>query len=334
MLRINFIVALAFLTLTYSVIADDGEAVRKAVTAVAARLVRIETIGGREKVGAEFANEGASTGFLLDAEGFVITSAFHFIHEPTSILLRFSDGSKKVARRICTDQNRMLTLLKAENFAATFVALTVTPKAEIAIGGRCIAVGMVLSEAEPNIALGIVSGKERIWGKAIQTDASIGPNNYGGPLIDFDGKLLGLLVPLSIMSSEVTAGAEMYDAGVGMAIPFEDIFARLAKMQAGVDLLPGTMGIGFKENRIFIGEPVIDVVEPDSPAAVGGMQKDDRILALNGEPISTARQATQFFRSQYAGETVMIRFRRGDAEQEISLTTAKPQAALSNDKIP
>ena len=51
--------------------------------------------------------------------------------------------------------------------------------------------------APPQVSVGIISAKNRIWGKAIQTDAKISPSNYGGPLIDLQGRVLGVLVPMS-----------------------------------------------------------------------------------------------------------------------------------------
>ncbi|MDR0338113.1 MAG: S1C family serine protease [Planctomycetaceae bacterium] len=307
---------------------EDSLAIRQAVHSVTPFLVRIDTIGGYEKTEDEFANEGAGSGFLLDRQGFVLTSAFHFLHEPTSILLQFSDGTKKVARKVATDSNRMLTLLKVENPNTSFLdRIFETPpeirtKDSMSIGELCIAVGVALSREEPNIALGILSGKNRIWGKAIQTDAAVSPNNYGGLLIDQRGKLLGLLVPLSMMSDELTAGADLYDAGVGMAIPFEDIQREtvLGKLKTGNDLKLGFTGIQFKENRIFIGEAVIDEVQPNSPADQAGMKIGDRITAIDGNSVTSALQVMMNLRSRYAGETVTLRFLRQEQEKEISLT--------------
>ncbi|MDR1963488.1 MAG: S1C family serine protease [Planctomycetaceae bacterium] len=317
-----------FFASAFSFGAEDSVQIRQAVDLVTPFLVRIDTIGGHEKVNDELVNEGAGSGFLLDREGFVITSAFHFLHEPSSILLQFSDGSKKVARKVAADRNRMLTLLKVENLSDDFLnkIFSVTPKVRtkdsILIGECCIAVGVALSREEPNMALGIVSGKNRIWGKALQTDAAVGPNNYGGLLIDRQGELLGLLVPLSMMSEELTAGAEMYDAGVGMAIPFEDIQHEtvLGKLKKGNDLEPGFSGIHFKENRTFIGEAVIDAILPGSPAAEAGIKTGDKITAIDGKPIDSALGSTINLRSRYAGETLTLRLLRGGKEQDLSLT--------------
>ena len=321
----RFTLTLSLLLLTSLCAVAD---VSRAVKAVAPYLVRIETIGGHETVGRELVNEGTTTGILLDQEGYVITGAFNFLHDPTSILLIFPDSTKKVATIIATDRLRMITLLKANDYTGDEVApLAMRSKESVRVGERCIAVGIVFPSAvlpaEPNVALGIISGKDRIWGKAIQTDAAIGPNNYGGLLIDFDGKALGIPVPLSMVSRDVAAGAEMYDAGVGMAIPWEDVLALLPRLKEGNNLLPGTLGFGFRENQTFIGEPVIAGIQPDSPAAKAGLRVGDKIVNIDDIPMPTALTVTKNVRQRYAGETLSIVFLREGVEQTVTLTAVE-----------
>ena len=323
MTRLALTFSFLFLTSLYAV-AD----VSRAIQTVAPHLVRIETIGGHERVGRELANEGTSTGILLDREGYVITGAFHFLHDPTSILLVFPDDTKKVATKIATDRMRMITLLKANDFEGSDIPpLAMRTTESIRVGERCIAVGIVFSSAmppaQPNVALGIISGKDRIWGKAIQTDAAIGPNNYGGLLIDVEGRVLGIPVPLSMTSRDVAAGAEMYDAGVGMAIPWEDVLALLPRLKEGNDLLPGTLGFGFRDNQTFIGEPVIAGIQRDSPAANSGLRVGDRIVNIDDIPMPTALAVTKNIRQRYAGETLTITFLRDETELTVSLTAVE-----------
>ena len=79
----------------------------------------------------------------------------------------------------------------------------------------------------------------RVWGKALQTDAPVSPNNYGGPLVDIRGRVMGLLVPLSPQSAEEIAGVEWYDSGIGFAMPLEAIQKVLPKLRKGEDLYYG-----------------------------------------------------------------------------------------------
>jgi serine protease Do len=330
MVNSRFLLTLTFLLLPTLCVAD----VPGAVSVAAPYLVRIETIGGHEKVGREFVNEGTSTGILLDQEGHVLTGAFNFLHDPTSILLIFPDGTKKVAKKIATDQLRMLTLLKANDFTRSEpIQLPMRSKASIKVGERCVAVGLALAPTEPNIALGIISGKDRIWGKAIQTDAAIGPNNYGGLLVDLEGKVLGVPVPISMMSDDVTAGAETYDAGVGLAIPWEDAMTLLPKLKEGNDLFPGSVGFGFKDNQTFVGAPVLAVVAEDSPAGKAGLKVGDKIVRIDNVPMHTALDVTKNVRLRYANETLKITFQREGAEQTVSLTTIKREKE-KDDKQP
>ena len=319
----NFIIIVTGCLFSVLMVTDAAAETFDAVKTAIPYLVRIETIGGHEKVGSEFANEGTSTGVLLDQDGYVLTSAFNFLHDPTAILTIFPDGTKKVAKKIATDRLRMLTLLKVNDFTGNVVMpLPMRSKTSIRIGERCIAVGTVFSPG-PNIALGIVSGKDRIWGKAIQTDAAIGPNNYGGLLIDQEGNVLGMPVPLSMLSNNLTAGADMYDAGVGMAIPWEDAMALLPKLKQGNDLLPGSVGGSFKSNQTFIGEPIIAAVQPDSSAAKAGLKVGDQIVKIDDIPMSTALDVTKNLKLRYAGETLAIVFLRDGVEHSSSLTMSE-----------
>jgi serine protease Do len=302
---------------------EETAAVRSAVNAVLPFLVRINTVGGREKVGNEFANDGTGTGVLLDKDGYVITAAFLFLHDPSSIILQFNGGTKKVAKKVATDRNRMLTLLKVDGLNTDFLAgklLTAVPKDAVRTGERCIAVGVALSPDEPNVAIGIISGENRIWGKALQTDAAVSPNNYGGTLISSEGKVFGIPVPLSMMSNELTAGAELYDAGVGTAIPLDDITAILPRLKEGKDLEPGITGIEFKDNRIFIGEAVIDRIQKDSPAEKAGLKTGGKIVSFDGKPVASAIEAVMLLRSSYAGDKIVVRVLQDGEEQEFSLT--------------
>ena len=191
---------------------------------IAPAVVHIETIGGLERTGHVLFGTGPTTGLIVDPDGYIISSAFNFFNKPASILVRLPDGSRKAARLLATDHSRMLALLKVETPRPLPVG-EVLPQRAMRIGQWTIAVGRAFDADRPNLAVGILSATNRVWGKAIQTDAAVSPNNYGGPLIDLEGRVMGVLVPLSPQAETEVAGVDWYDSGIGFAVPAEQVRA-------------------------------------------------------------------------------------------------------------
>src|SRR5262249_60981394 len=101
-----------------------------------------------------------------------------------------------VAKMVATDTTRMIALLKID--ATGLPVPEAAPKAQIKIGQSTLALGRALEpdvNRPPSISEGIISAVERIWGKALQTDAKVSPPNYGGPPVALDGAVVGLLLP-------------------------------------------------------------------------------------------------------------------------------------------
>src|SRR5262249_11704508 len=151
-------------------------------------------------------------GLVVSEDGYIISSAFNFANKPTSIFIAVPGQKERfVAKVVATDHTRMLTLLKID--AKGLPLQTATPKSEIRVGQTALAVGRTLAvdtETPPSVSVGIVSAIERIWGKCIQSDAKISPTNYGGPLLDIQGRVIGVLVPASPRAEGETAGFEWY----------------------------------------------------------------------------------------------------------------------------
>ena len=92
------------------------------------------------------------------------------------------------------------------------------PTSDIRVGQWAIALGRGFGGDSASVTVGIVSALNRMMGNAIQTDAKLAPANYGGPLIDVHGRILGICVPMAQRQGEL-AGVRFYDAGVGFAVP-------------------------------------------------------------------------------------------------------------------
>src|SRR6202011_2289759 len=159
-----------------------------------------------------------------------------------------------------------------------------TPKKEIQVGRWSLALGRAWAalDGPPSISTGIVSALGRIYGKAIQTDAKVSPVNYGGPLVDLHGRVMGVLVPASPRGQDETAGVEWYDSGIGFAIPLEDINAVLPRLKQSKDLRKGLLGIYLQSTDIYGAVPTIASVGPDSSVLKAGIKAGDGVTEIGG----------------------------------------------------
>jgi len=303
----------------------EQQALRSAVQRIAPSVVRIETIGGLQRVGRVVFGSGPTTGLIVDPEGYVISSAFNFVNRPASILVRLPGGALKQAELVATDHNRMLVLLKIDVDQPLPVP-RIVPQKQLRVGQWAIAVGRTFDGNRPNMSAGVLSGLDRIWGKALQTDAAVSPNNYGGPLVDIRGRLLGVLVPLSAQSAEEVAGVEWYDSGIGFAIPAEHVMKILPRLKKGEDLRPGLLGISLKGHNPAVSEAVIAALHPKSPASGAGIEKGDRIVEIEGRKIGRAADVKQELGRRYAGAKIRLALLRDKEriEREVTLVAELP----------
>lgn len=315
--------------------AANEQALKEAARRVAASVVAIETSGGTEMVGPARGQQvrkgvGPTTGLVVGAEGYIISSAFNFANKPTAIFVSVPGRADKfVAKVVATDQTRMLTLLKID--ATDLFVPNRAPKGDIRIGQWALALGRALdpnTERPPSVSAGVVSALNRIWGKAIQTDAKVSPINYGGPLVDIDGRVIGVLVPASPTGDGETAGVEWYDSGIGFAIPFEDVLAILPRLKEGKDLRRGLLGITAKTRDNYEVPPTIGTVAPESAAAKAGIQSGDIILEIDGQPVANQTQLLQTLGPKYEGDTISLKIRRG--KEEIALKNVTLQGQVSS----
>lgn len=264
-----------------------SQAFRAAAAKIRPALVTIESFGGVSAVqgkigGIRQQGEGNTTGVMISPDGYIITSTFNFIQRPPVITVITSDGQRRVAQLLGRDETRKICLLKIDGVQGMPVPELVDP-AKVEVGQWAISVGVGFGDTNAAVSAGIISAKNRVGGKALQTDANISPACYGGPLIDLEGRLIGICVPLNPQSQAIGAGVEWYDSGIGFAIPLAGAEGLLERLKAGERIMPAFLGVQGASDAQGRGLQISEVVA-GSGAAAAGLQAEDVLLALAGEP--------------------------------------------------
>jgi len=304
------------------------QAIKAAVNKVAPSVVQIITQGGAEQVVTNSSGQifrkamGPTTGVIVSEDGYIISSSFNFVNNPTGILVAVPGRTDPiVAKKVAEDTSRMVTLLKID---AKGLPVPVTaPQKDIVVGAWSIALGRTLDlrrDGPPSMSMGVISALGRIWGRAIQMDANVSPINYGGPIIDVQGRVQGIIVPASPRGEDETVGFEWYDSGIGFAIPMEDVQAVLPRLKTGKDLRKGLLGVAMK-SKDFSAAPEIGQISKDSAAERAGLKPGDIILEIDGKPVERMAQIQHALGPKYEGDKVTVKYKRGDAVNELKEVT-------------
>lgn len=304
-----------------SLSALEESALRAAAQNVAASVVQIRTIGGLDTVAGSLLPDGPTTGLIISADGYIISSAFNFVQQPASILVTLPSGKQAPAELVATDHSRMLVLLKVTGVTDLPVAPMV-PVDEIRPGQWAIAIGRTFYAEQINVSVGIVSAVGRMFGKVIQTDAAVSTANYGGPLVDIRGRVLGVIVPLAPHGASEVAGVEWYDSGIGFAVPLAALTERLERMKQGEDQRPAILGIGLVQQDPHSSPAELAAVRPDAPAGQAGLKQGDRIVEIDGRPIHTQTDLRFALGPRYGGETIRLVALRGEERLERNILLA------------
>jgi 2-alkenal reductase len=276
-------------------------------------------------MGAEVA-QGAGSGFIWDSAGHVVTN-FHVIEGANIVYVQLQAGDPIRARVVGGARQYDIAVVKLSDVPAGLRPLPVGSSKMLQVGQATYAIGNPFG-LQRTLTTGIVSATERRLPTAqgrevrgvIQTDAAVNPGNSGGPLLDSNGRLIG--VNTAILSESGSS------AGIGFAIPV-DLVSRVVPqiIKNGRAPRPG-LGIVAADERIAaqlgIQGVVVLGVARGSPAERAGLrpfrpdssEPGDIIVAADGKPTPTLADLAQALDDAGIGKEVTVRLKRGNAERE------------------
>jgi serine protease Do len=272
----------------------------------------------------KFRQMGQGSGFLISKDGYILTNN-HVVGDADRIRVTLKDGRKLDAERIGSDSKSEVAVIRIKG--NDFPYLELGDSESLEIGEWVIAVGTPFGLAE-TVTAGIVSAKGRSnigiadYESFIQTDAAINPGNSGGPLLNIDGKVVG--VNTAIYSR---TGGYM---GIGFAIPIKMAVAIKDQLVKTGKVVRGYLGIYIQEVDTDLAESfgmkkatgiLVSQVMPDSAADKAGLQEEDVILELNGHEVSEVGSFRNEVASHVPGSKLKLSIWRDGKEIKMTAET-------------
>lgn len=271
---------------------------------------------------------GAGTGYLWDARGHVVTN-YHVVDGGSSFRVTLFDGSEWPAALVGGDPRKDIAVLKIDAPADKLVPVRLPdPGYALEVGQKTIAIGNPFG-LDHTLTTGVVSALDRqIRGYGdvtikgmIQTDASINPGNSGGPLLDSQGRLIGMNTMIYSRGGE--------SAGIGFAVPVDTVrrvvdqivtTGKVENVGIGVSWLPDPVA-----RRAGVQGVAVLEVHPGSPAAKAGfrglartrygIQLGDVVVSVDDTPIRSYDDLYTALDGRDPGDLVKIgRVRAGRLE--------------------
>jgi len=267
--------------------------------------------------------EATGTGVVLTSDGEILTNA-HVVADATSVSVRFAGETEpRTATVLASDPGNDMALLKIE--ATNLKPATFAQPGTIRIGDQVIAIGYALAlDGGPSVTSGIISALKRTiitesgaLNGLIQTDAAISSGNSGGPLVNLRGEVVG--INTAVARSDVNQAAN----NVGFSISVDEIgpvLEQLRSQATGAVRQEGFLGVGLAARTDGGQGAIITSVQPDSPASLAGIQQNDIVLSVDGEPIDGQAGLVAAIRDAAPGQTVEIEILRATKRLTVKAT--------------
>ncbi len=267
--------------------------------------------------------DGPVSGTIVEADGWIATTYFNVQGDLKSVEVTLPDGAIHPAKVMGWDAGADMALLKIE--ATGLPTLPPADSAELRTGDLVIAVGRDPEGRGVTGNQGILSAGGRHKGRTVQLDARLNYGNVGGPLVDLEGRLVGMTCKVTVSQ----AGNMGQNSGVSFALLSSKIAEILPDLKKGKRIEGGGrpfMGVG--PDPAYEGKEgakIGHVVEGGS-AKKAGLQIGDIITSLDGVKIASFDELRGEILKKKIGDTVKVRIVRDGEEQEITMALGENPA--------
>ncbi|MDP2090745.1 MAG: trypsin-like peptidase domain-containing protein [Candidatus Gracilibacteria bacterium] len=274
---------------------------------------------------------GGGTGFFITKKGKIITNKHVISDNQATYTVITNDNIEYDAKVIATDPNNDLAILEIMDDKKEFKTLDFVNKIdEINVGQFAIAMGNALSEFQNSVSLGVISGKNRnindgnnMISGLIQTDAAINPGNSGGPLINLDGKVMGINTAIIQGSVGIGFSIGLTKNKIDYMLKSIDKYGVIKKPYIGINYIPINEEVQNKFNLktnygLYVVKQEGSVVN-GSPAEIEGIKPGDIITKIDKVNIGANYDLNQFIQGKIPGEIIRLTIIREGEPNEINI---------------
>ena len=277
--------------------------------------------------------EATGSGFVVGKDGTILTNA-HVVDGAESVTVSFEEGGEEIPAEVKgVDTSTDLAALKIDpSDVEDLEVLPLGDSSKVEVGDPVVAIGNPFGYSR-TVTTGIISGLQREItapdgfqiSDVIQTDASINPGNSGGPLLDSNGRVIGI-------NSQIATGGGQGSVGIGFAVPVNTAKKLLPQLRQGGEIEHAWLGVQMSDVNAEVAEQldlpvdhgalVVEATE-DSPAEDAGIQGGDPetgegadvITAIDGKTVNTSEDLANAIAAKQPGDSVELELYR-DGEKE------------------
>ena len=268
-------------------------------------------------------NRGVGSGFILSADGYVLTNA-HVVDGADEVFVTLTDKREFKAKVLGADTRTDVAVLKIEGDKLPFLVMGDSDK--IRAGEWVIAIGSPFN-LENTVTAGIISAKARDTGEylpLIQSDVAVNPGNSGGPLINMRGEVIGINSQIATLSG----GSN----GISFAVPINEAIRVSDQLKKSGKVTRGRIGVQIGEVSKEVAESLglksaqgaeVSLVEPGGPADKAGVKAGDIILKFNGKPVNRSSDLPRLVGDTALDSKATVTVWRKGAELTLPVTVAE-----------
>jgi putative serine protease PepD len=259
--------------------------------------------------------EAEGSGWVYDSDGHIVTNE-HVVDGATSISVQFWNGKTYTAHLVGADKTTDLAVIKVDAPSSQLYPLSVGDSTDVQVGDGVVAIGSPFG-LEETVTSGIVSALHRsissqsdfTISNAIQTDAAINHGNSGGPLLDSEGRVVGVNSQIKSESGD--------NAGVGFAIPSATVSQVAPQLISSGKATHAYLGVQIDASA---ATAKIAKIQPGTGAADAGLKAGDVITGINGHDIEGGDDLSAAINSHKPGDKIQVTYQRGGSEHTTTVT--------------